>query len=95
MTAAGISFVAGRALTLAVTGAEADLRVDGRARPWGEPVSVPSGAEVVVGPARVGVRSYLAVGGGVVGEADEGPVEIEKERIGARIEKRWNSHGIT
>lgn len=34
-------------------------------------------------------------GGGVVGEADEGPVEIEKERIGARIEKRWNSHEIT
>lgn len=65
VTAAGISFVAGRALTLAVTGAEADLRVDGRARPWGEPVSVPSGVEVVIGPARTGVRSYLAVAGGL------------------------------
>ncbi len=65
VTAAGLSFVTGRALTLAVTGAEADLRVAGRPQPWGEPVSVPAGAEVVLGRARTGVRSYLAVAGGV------------------------------
>jgi len=65
VTAAGISLVAERALTLAVTGAETDVRVDGRARPWGEPVTVRAGAEVVLGSARLGVRSYLAVGGGL------------------------------
>lgn len=64
-TMTGLSFRADRALTLAVTGARCAVRVDGRAAPFAEPVSVPAGAEVVVGPARQGVRSYVAVSGGL------------------------------
>lgn len=64
-TLAGITLRAGRALTLAVTGAECEVVVDGRHRPFGEPVSVAAGAEVLLGPARWGVRSYLAAAGGI------------------------------
>ena len=53
------------AVTVAVTGAEADVVVDGQAAAWGEPVSVPAGAVLRVGPARRGVRSYVAVSGGI------------------------------
>jgi biotin-dependent carboxylase-like uncharacterized protein len=51
--------------TVAVTGAQASLRVAGRAADLGVPVAVPSGATVEIGTARRGVRSYLAVAGGV------------------------------
>lgn len=50
---------------IAVTGAEALVTVGGRAVAWGSAVSVPAGAEVVLGPATRGLRSYLAVAGGV------------------------------
>lgn len=52
-------------MAVAVTGARCDVRVGGRAAAWGEAVSVPSGARVVVGPAGSGVRSYVAVAGGI------------------------------
>ena len=52
------------AVTVAVTGAQALLTVDGRAAPWGVAVGVPSGGVLDVGPATVGVRSYVAVAGG-------------------------------
>lgn len=64
-TASGMAFVAGRALVVAVTGARCAVRVHGRAVAFAEPVSVPSGARVEVGPALDGVRSYVAVAGGV------------------------------
>jgi biotin-dependent carboxylase-like uncharacterized protein len=64
-TMTGVAFRAGRALTLAVTGAPADVWVDGRAVPFAEPVSVRAGARVVVGAAHHGVRSYVAIAGGV------------------------------
>ncbi|MFK3982685.1 biotin-dependent carboxyltransferase family protein [Micromonospora sp. NPDC050397] len=54
--------------TVAVTGAPAVLRVDGRAVDTGGPVAVPAGALVDLGPARSGVRSYLAVAGGIAVE---------------------------
>ena len=65
-TMTGASFRAGRAVTLAVTGADCGVRVDGRAAPFAEAVSVRAGAVVVAGPARRGVRSYLALSGGLV-----------------------------
>jgi len=61
----GLRFVADDALTLAVTGAGCAVRVDGRPRAFGEPVSVPAGAEVAVGPADTGVRSCVALAGGI------------------------------
>jgi biotin-dependent carboxylase-like uncharacterized protein len=64
-TMGGVSLRVDAAMALAVTGAMADVRVAGRSAAWGEPLSLPADAEVVVGPARRGVRSYLAVAGGI------------------------------
>jgi biotin-dependent carboxylase-like uncharacterized protein len=64
-TVGGVVLRAEAALTVAVTGAEADVLVDGHAAAWGEPVSLPSGAVLRVGAARRGVRSYVAVAGGL------------------------------
>jgi biotin-dependent carboxylase-like uncharacterized protein len=55
---------AGRIL-IAVTGAEAAVSVAGRPVPRGVPVRVGAGELVDIGPARHGVRSYLAVAGGI------------------------------
>lgn len=64
-TAGGVVLRATSALTLAVTGAECRLRVAGREQPLATAVPVPAGALVEVGEARAGVRSYVAVAGGV------------------------------
>jgi biotin-dependent carboxylase-like uncharacterized protein len=64
-TVGGVTVRAEAALTVAVTGAEADVLVDGHGAAWGEPVSLPAGAVLRVGPARRGVRSYVAVAGGL------------------------------
>lgn len=61
----GVALRATSALTVAVTGADAPLTVGGRPAPVGVAVPVPAGAVVDVGTARAGVRSYLAVRGGV------------------------------
>lgn len=53
--------------TIAVTGARGEVRVDGRAVEHGAAVTVPAGL-VEVGPATDGLRSYLAVNGGIVVE---------------------------
>ncbi|MFF3407986.1 biotin-dependent carboxyltransferase family protein [Streptomyces sp. NPDC002742] len=52
-------------VTVAVTGAPCPVTVDGRPAAWGAPVLVPAGALLDVGSARVGLRSYVAVSGGV------------------------------
>ncbi|MFC9631896.1 biotin-dependent carboxyltransferase family protein [Streptomyces mirabilis] len=52
-------------VTVAVTGAPCPVTVGGRPAPWGAPVRVPAGALLDIGPARAGVRSYVAVAGGV------------------------------
>ncbi len=73
-----------RAVTVALTGAEADVRieqptagVDARAgspsierRPGdvGRPLSLPAGAVLRIGPARTGLRTWLAVSGGIAVE---------------------------
>src|SRR5690348_7466871 len=54
-----------RAGTIALTGACAPLRVDGRPAPLGAPVPVPAGARIEIGAAVVGLRPYLAVDGGI------------------------------
>lgn len=71
-TAAGLeTTVTGCALrlpvgaTVAVTGAVARVRMAGQLVEPGAAVPVPAGAVLDVGPARRGVRSYLAVAGGV------------------------------
>ncbi|MFD7921959.1 biotin-dependent carboxyltransferase family protein [Streptomyces sp. NPDC059740] len=55
-------------VTAAVTGAPCPVRVDGRPVAWGTAVRVPAGAVLEVGTATHGLRSYLALGGGVAVE---------------------------
>ncbi|NBE52973.1 5-oxoprolinase subunit C family protein [Streptomyces boluensis] len=57
-----------RTLTAAVTGAHCSVTVDGRPAAWGAPVRVPAGALLDIGHARAGVRSYVALSGGVAAE---------------------------
>jgi biotin-dependent carboxylase-like uncharacterized protein len=64
-TAGGVAVRADEAVTIAVSGARAEVFVDGHGTAWCEPVSLPAGAELRVGPARQGVRSYVAVSGGI------------------------------
>ncbi|MEV7615876.1 biotin-dependent carboxyltransferase family protein [Streptomyces sp. NPDC089799] len=55
----------GAPVMVAVTGAPCPVRVAGHPAPWGEPVRVPAGALLEVGAATHGVRSYVAVRGGL------------------------------
>jgi biotin-dependent carboxylase-like uncharacterized protein len=56
------------AVTVAVGGAPCPVSVDGRPAAWGAPVRVPAGALLDVGAAVAGVRSYIAVSGGIAVE---------------------------
>ncbi|WP_037670899.1 biotin-dependent carboxyltransferase family protein [Streptomyces griseus] len=55
-------------VTVAVGGAPCPVTLDGRPVAWGAPVRVPAGALLEVGAAVRGVRSYVAVSGGVAVE---------------------------
>ncbi|MFK4101720.1 biotin-dependent carboxyltransferase family protein [Streptomyces sp. NPDC019531] len=55
-------------VTVAVTGAPCPVTVDGRPAAWSAPVRVPAGALLNIGTALSGVRSYVAVSGGVTVE---------------------------
>jgi biotin-dependent carboxylase-like uncharacterized protein len=50
---------------IVVTGAPAAVTVDGRPAAWGAAFDVPGGARVEIGAASTGLRSYVAVSGGV------------------------------
>ena len=52
-------------MLVAVTGAPAPVTVDGRAAPFGGPLTLAPGAVLALGMPPVGLRSYLAVRGGV------------------------------
>lgn len=64
-TMSGLSVRSEQGRWMAVTGARCEVRVGGRTVGDQQPVWVPAGAEVVLGPALLGVRSYLAVAGGI------------------------------
>ena len=66
LTATGAALRFAGAVTVAVTGARCTVAVAGRAAAWGAPISRPAGARIVLGPAFDGLRSYLAISGGVV-----------------------------
>lgn len=65
-TLGGVVVRAEGATTLAVTGAPAAVVVDGKPRPFAEPVRLGPGQTVTVGPAISGVRSYVGFSGGIV-----------------------------
>src|SRR5262245_15145915 len=50
---------------VAVTGAPAEVHVDGRPGRLYEPVPVPAAGTLHIGPSRQGVYTYVAVGGGI------------------------------
>jgi len=64
-TLGGLAVRAGGGRWVAVTGAECRVLVDGEARAHGRAEWVPSGALLSLGTPTAGVRSYLAVGGGI------------------------------
>ncbi|WSQ09090.1 biotin-dependent carboxyltransferase family protein [Streptomyces sp. NBC_01231] len=64
-TLTGVAVRATRPVTVAVTGAPAPVRVDGRPAAWGSPVHLPAGAVLDVGTATFGLRCYLALSGGI------------------------------
>lgn len=53
---------------VAVTGAFADVAINGRPMPWGTRLVVPDGGLLKVGPALDGARSLVAASGGFLGE---------------------------
>lgn len=53
-----------------VTGAQARVTVGGRPVPLATPTIVPAGAELVVQPPEVGMRSYIAVRGGLIADTE-------------------------
>ena len=55
-------------VTVAVTGAPCRVSVDGRPAAWGAAIRVPAGALLTVGTAVSGLRSYVAVSGGITVE---------------------------
>jgi biotin-dependent carboxylase-like uncharacterized protein len=65
ITAAGCAVRLRKAATVALTGALARVTVAGRPAGYGVPLAAPAGAVVEVGRAEYGVRSYLAVAGGI------------------------------
>jgi biotin-dependent carboxylase-like uncharacterized protein len=64
-TLTGVAVRATRPVTVAVTGAPAPVRIDGRPAAWAGAVHLPAGAVLDVGAATVGLRSYVAVSGGI------------------------------
>ncbi|WBB73583.1 biotin-dependent carboxyltransferase family protein [Micromonospora sp. WMMD1128] len=68
ITLTGCALRLTRAVTVALTGAPADVQVGQRPGDVGRPLSLPAGAVLRVGPARAGVRTWLAVSGGIAVE---------------------------
>lgn len=65
VTFGGLTVRAEAAVWIAVTGAEVPIDVDGAAQAGGAAVFVPAGATVTLGVPNTGLRSYLAVRGGI------------------------------
>jgi biotin-dependent carboxylase-like uncharacterized protein len=65
VTAGGLRVRAGRTLLVAVTGAPAPVEIDGRAAPFAAPTTLRAGSVLALGPPRRGLRSYVAVRGGI------------------------------
>jgi biotin-dependent carboxylase-like uncharacterized protein len=64
-TLTGVALTVDGDVTAAVTGAPAEVRVDGQAAPLGKPVELRRGQLLEVRTAQSGVRSYVAFAGGL------------------------------
>ncbi|MEU2714285.1 biotin-dependent carboxyltransferase family protein [Streptomyces sp. NPDC007205] len=67
-TLTGCALRPDRGVSVVVGGAPCPVTVDGRPAAWGLPVRVPAGAVLNVGGVTAGVRSYVAVAGGIAVE---------------------------
>lgn len=65
VTAGGLRLRAERTVLVAVTGARAPVRVGGRPAPANSPLALRSGDLLVLGTPDAGLRSYVAVRGGI------------------------------
>jgi biotin-dependent carboxylase-like uncharacterized protein len=65
ITMSGCVMRATHATTVAITGASGRISVNGREHRYAEPVPVRAGAVIEIGAPIVGVRTYLAVAGGI------------------------------
>jgi biotin-dependent carboxylase-like uncharacterized protein len=65
VTMGGLAVRATDAVWIAVTGARCSVSVDGRASAHGEAVWVPRDGTARIGPPETGVRTYVAVSGGI------------------------------
>ena len=65
VTAGGLRVRAERTLLVSVTGAPVPVVVGGRPAPFAAPTTVPAGAVLGLGAPGAGLRSYLAVRGGI------------------------------
>jgi biotin-dependent carboxylase-like uncharacterized protein len=64
----GVALQPGEQCRVAVTGAPAAVSIDGHPAAWGAAIDVPAGARLEIGTASAGLRSYVAVAGGVCTE---------------------------
>ncbi|MER5545930.1 biotin-dependent carboxyltransferase family protein [Streptomyces sp. CG4] len=67
-TLTGCALRPDRGVTVVVGGAPCPVTVDGRPAAWGVPVRLPAGAVLNAGGVSAGVRSYVAVAGGIAVE---------------------------
>ena len=65
VTAGGLRLRADRTVLVAVTGAPSPVHVEGRAAAFNAPLTLPAGSVLSLGIPPVGLRSYVAVRGGV------------------------------
>ena len=61
----GLALRADAGIWVAVTGAPCPVEIDGRAEAFGSAVRVPGGGRLSLGRPRAGLRSYVAVSGGI------------------------------
>ncbi len=66
----GLTMTALTETVVCVTGADTDVFVGQRSFPLATPIIVPAGAQLVVAPPRVGMRSYIAVRGGLIADTE-------------------------
>lgn len=64
-TMGGLAFTSDQALLIVVTGATVPITVDGRSEAMNSQIHLAAGSEVRIGTPRQGVRSYVAVRGGI------------------------------
>jgi biotin-dependent carboxylase-like uncharacterized protein len=64
-TLTGVTLKAEAPVTIAVSGAAAPITVDGEPAAFDAPIQIPAGSQIEIGAADTGVRSYVAVAGGI------------------------------